>query len=97
MTARRTAGLSQPAGTLVVDEADYLGSVSSQQAQGTRQLEAGFRLLLTATPFKRPGQIPYVLSMISSDPRFRSARAFTQAFPVTSPEALNALFLLMQQ
>jgi len=98
MTERRAGLLSRPEGTLVVDEADYLGSLSSQQSRGTRQLKAHHRLLLTATPFKRVSQIGHILGFIlPNDPRFSSMRAFSRAFPAGSTESLNALFLLMQQ
>ncbi len=98
MTDKRKRLLSQPNGTLVVDEADYLGSRSSQQARGTAQIEAGFYLLLTATPFKRVSQIGHVIGMLrKDDPRFQSARAFARAFPLSEESARNALFLLLNE
>ncbi len=98
MNERKAHLLSRPQGLLVVDEADYLGSKTSQQAKGTRQIQAGFKLLLTATPFKRISQIGELLQFIRpDDSRFSSARAFARAFPAEDREAMNALFLLMQE
>ncbi len=98
MNEKKAALLSRPQGLLVVDEADYLGSKTSQQAKGTRQIQADFKLLLTATPFKRISQIGELLQFIRpDDSRFSSARAFARAFPAEDREAMNALFLLMQE
>ncbi|MDD5495741.1 MAG: diguanylate cyclase, partial [Candidatus Omnitrophica bacterium] len=98
MTPKRKDLLSGPDKILVVDEADYLCTLSSQQSQGTRQLEAKEKVLLTATPFKRISDIGNLLSFIKpEDPRFHSPRAFAAAFPANSTEALNALFLLLQE
>ncbi len=98
MNEKKADLLSRPQGILVVDEADYLGSKLSQQAKGTRQIGAGFKLLLTATPFKRISQIGELLQFIRpDDSRFSSARAFARTFPAEDREAMNALFLLMQE
>ncbi len=98
MNKRKAGLLSREEGVLIVDEADYLGSGSSQQAKGTAQIEAGFKILLSATPFKKISQIGRILGFLRpNDSRFKSARAFARAFPSDDPEALNALFLLMQQ
>ena len=98
MTEKKRNLLSKFGDVLIVDEADYLGSAQSQQTQGTRQIDADFKVLLTATPFKRPSQISHLLGFLRpDDSRFSSARAFARAFPADSREALNALFLLMQQ
>lgn len=83
---------------LVVDEADYLGSTSSQQAQGTRLLEAEKFLLLTATPFKRMKQIRQMLNFVSGEALLGdSPNAFKRAFDPGSREDLNALALLMDE
>ena len=98
MTNARRDLLSNTEGMLVVDEADYLGTRSSQQARGTAQIEAQFKLLLTATPFKRVSQISSLLGMLrGNDSRFQSAKAFARAFPAHDTEAMTALFLLLQQ
>jgi hypothetical protein len=94
----RTRGLSKPQGMLVIDEADYLGTRESDQTKGTRQIEAGFKVLLSATPFKRPSQINNIFSVLTpEDARFHSPKAFARAFPTSSPAALNALHLLINE
>jgi hypothetical protein len=96
MTQKRADLLTRKAETLVIDEADYLGRLASQQSKGTRMIESRRRLLLSATPFTRIGQIGNLLGfMLPGDPRFRNARAFARAFPIDDPTALNALFLLL--
>ncbi|TAN62383.1 DEAD/DEAH box helicase [bacterium] len=83
-------------GFLVVDEADYLGSQDSEQSMGTRELQAKFTILLTATPFKRISQIGHLLHMFyPDDAKLSSSKAFGRAFSEHNKDALNALFLLV--
>lgn len=94
----RIRGLSNAQGMLIIDEADYLGTRESDQTKGTRQIEAGFKVLLSATPFKRPSQINNIFSVLTpEDKRFQSPKAFVRAFPTSSPAALNALHLLINE
>ena len=98
ITKERKKYLSQPEGILVIDEADYLGNFGSQQSKGTAMLKAATKLLLTATPFKTVNQIRNILHFLRpKDSRFDSAIAFARAFPQDSPDALNALFLLLME
>ncbi len=83
---------------LIVDEADYLGSKRAQQTAGTLELSSNFKILLTATPFKRLTQISHILKFLyPDDPAYGSSRAFSRAFSVSSPEDMNALYLLMNE
>ncbi len=98
MTKERARLLSRPEGVLVIDEADYLVNKDSQQSQGTEQIEAEFKILLSATPFKKVSQLGRVLNFLRpKDPRFESAQAFARAFPINDPEAMKAAFLLLQE
>jgi hypothetical protein len=98
MTQRRADALSARAETLVIDEADYLGRIGSQQSKGTRLIRAKRRVLLTATPFKKISHIGNLLnSIFPDDPQFSSPRAFARAFPADDPDALKALFLLLHR
>ncbi len=97
MTKERARLLSRPNGVLVIDEADYLVN-DSDQTEGTEQIEAEFKILLSATPFKKVSQIGRVLNFLRpKDPRFESPRAFARAFPTNDPEAMKAAFLLLQE
>ena len=98
MNGKRRAGLSRECGTLVVDECDYLGARASQQSQGTRMLDAEFKILLSATPFKRHSQIGHVFGALDRrDVRFASAPAYARAFPPSSRSAMDALHLMVSE
>jgi superfamily II DNA or RNA helicase len=84
-------------GMLIVDEADYLNSPNSQESEGTRKLKAAFKMLLTATPFKRPAQIVKLLQFLyPDDPKFQSQKAFAQAFG-GDKESFDALYLALKK
>lgn len=98
VTPQRARLLSRADGYLVVDEANYLGSSSSLQSRGTLRLTAGRKILLTAAPFKKPGQIRNLLAFLyPNNPVYQSPRAFARAYPPSDPTTAGALFLLLQR
>jgi SNF2 family DNA or RNA helicase len=98
MNKSRARALSSKAKMLIIDEADYLGSKGSQQAQGTSMIDPEFKLLLTATPFKKPSQITNLLKFLyPNNEGFGSSRAFARAFSAGDNNDLNLLNILLNE
>ena len=98
MNIPRSKALSNKADTLIIDEADYLGSKGSQQSLGTSMIDPKFSVLLTATPFKNPSQITNLLKFLYPDDEgFGSRQAFARAFSLGSNADLNFLNVLLNE
>ncbi|MCB0329384.1 MAG: DEAD/DEAH box helicase [Bdellovibrionales bacterium] len=98
MTIFRKQSLDRPQGTVILDESDVLGSRTSQQTRGLKQLEGQFKLLLSGTPFRKPTQFASTLEYLyPSEPMYKSARAFEKAFNPHSEDGLRALSQLVYE
>jgi len=97
MSPERIALLSRSGyGFIVIDESDYLGSKDSLQTEGTHMLRGAFKILMSATPFKKPGSLCHVLRFLSpNDPRFQKGTEFARAYQTNDVKNLNALHLLL--
>jgi len=94
---RAVIALSDKYGWLVIDESDYLNSLSSQQTKGTRDIISAKKILLSATPFSKPSDIIKILDFVSGSEGDVSARSkfFGSVMSVTDQEDINALSSLM--
>lgn len=94
----RIAALSNPNGLAIFDESLFFANPDSKQSVSAKKLDAGFRLLIAAVPLRRGADIINVFQgAFPEDRRFGSALGVSNAFPLSSPQAVSALQGLVDQ
>lgn len=85
-----------PSQGLVVDECQFLTSDASLQASGARDLQGGFRILVSATPASKPERIRGLFEFLEGR-KIASARIFSRVFSSRDPQSLQILHMMLDR